>query len=201
MGRIKHPLLQWLSNKTIKVMPCITASYWSLKIKITHHILSQNIAPSGFLIALHQKGTITVRLVKQTSFRSHLWRNLFLLVHDGTPHSNPPPPLQPPSGYSRCRCETIDACRRQKKGAALPTEPLPLTAGLLIQTLKALALSNPCFTRLLAGRGPLMTIVVTMKDGNGKYILSNSEVGDVQTLRATLIGSKMFAFLNMQCVS
>lgn len=56
----------------------------------------------------------------------------------------PPPPA--PAGYSRCRCETIDACRRQKKGAALPTEPLPLTAGLLIQTLKALALSNPCFT-------------------------------------------------------
>lgn len=62
--------------------------------------------------------------------------------------AEPPPiaPSRPPSGYSRCRCETIDACRRQKKGAALPTEPLPLTAGLLIQTLKALALSNPCFT-------------------------------------------------------
>lgn len=40
-----------------------------------------------------------------------------------------------------------------------------------------------------------MTIVVTMKDGDGKYILSNSEVGavgGVQTLTAKLIGSKTF---------
>lgn len=40
-----------------------------------------------------------------------------------------------------------------------------------------------------------MTIVVTMKNGDGKYILSNSEVGGgVQTLTAKLIGSKTFLF-------
>lgn len=48
-----------------------------------------------------------------------------------------------------------------------------------------------------------MTIVVTMKDGDGKYILSNSEVGvvgggGVQTLTAKLIGSK--TYLMRYCV-
>lgn len=124
-------------------MPCITVSHWSSekKNRSPHHLAERCTVRISYRSS--SKGNSNRPTRQAHVVPQPLMEEFIPLGSRRNPH---PAPSLPPSGYSRCRCETIDACRRQKKGAALPTEPLPLTAGLLIQTLKALALSNPCFT-------------------------------------------------------
>lgn len=77
------------------------------------------------------------------------------------------------------------------------SKPLHLTTGLLISTIKALALSNPCFTLQHAwafswcSREKLLWLSrkllgVATKDNNAKYILLTRPGGSIQFLKFCL---------------
>lgn len=87
-----------------------------------------------YTTVINRRFTQEERVSHRALVLSQLLNNLFLLVYDQSS------PQAPSTDLSR-----LTPRERQKKRNSASSEPLPLTVGLLIQTIKAFALGNPCF--------------------------------------------------------
>lgn len=116
-----HPTRRWDCEALSDNRDSLFFFSWSNSVKI-------------YTTVINCRFTQEERVSHRALVLSQLLNNLFLLVYD---QSSPQALLQISVDW---RLE-----KGEKKRNSASSEPLPLTVGLLIQTIKAFALSNPCF--------------------------------------------------------